>query len=192
MGRAPLRLGAVEIREDGSVLVQTPRDPRSGTTTRVMDPLDFIHAVAAHIPDAYQHLTRFYGAYSNAGRRAGPASTSALAATSADRARSAPSTATAATAATGPAPPGAPEAASPAATAPRRNPPHHPTERRSAWARLIKKVFEVDPLRCQCGGAMRIIAVITPAQPEVIDRIRCHLSRRNRNRGPPGESRAPP
>jgi hypothetical protein len=33
-------------------------------------------------------------------------------------------------------------------------------ERRRQWARLIAKVFEVDPLRCSCGGTMRVIAFI--------------------------------
>ena len=29
------------------------------------------------------------------------------------------------------------------------------------WARLIKKIYEVDPLTCpKCGGSMRIIAFI--------------------------------
>lgn len=32
----------------------------------------------------------------------------------------------------------------------------------SAWARLIKKVYEVDPLTCShCGQPMRVLAVIT-------------------------------
>ncbi len=32
---------------------------------------------------------------------------------------------------------------------------------RSTWARLIKKVYEVDPLICpHCGGQMRFLAVI--------------------------------
>jgi hypothetical protein len=33
-------------------------------------------------------------------------------------------------------------------------------ERRREWARLIAKVFEVDPLRCPCGGTMRVVAFI--------------------------------
>jgi len=37
-----------------------------------------------------------------------------------------------------------------------------------AWARLIKQVYEVDPLMCpRCTGPMRIIAFIE--QPDVID-----------------------
>jgi len=43
-----------------------------------------------------------------------------------------------------------------------------------AWARLIKQVYEVDPLVCpRCGGAMRILAFIE--QPEVIAKILAHL-----------------
>ena len=37
---------------------------------------------------------------------------------------------------------------------------------RAAWARLIKKVYEADPLTCsRCHNPMKVIAVITdPAQ----------------------------
>ena len=32
---------------------------------------------------------------------------------------------------------------------------------KAAWASLIQKVYEVDPLECpKCGGPMRVIAVI--------------------------------
>lgn len=32
----------------------------------------------------------------------------------------------------------------------------------STWARLIRKIFEIDPLRCKkCGGEMKIIAFVT-------------------------------
>ena len=45
---------------------------------------------------------------------------------------------------------------------------------RSAWARLIHKVYEVDPLQClKCGAPMHVIALIDDA--EVIRRIREHL-----------------
>ena len=43
-----------------------------------------------------------------------------------------------------------------------------------AWARLIKQVYEVDPLVCpRCAGPMRIIAFIE--QPAVIETILAHL-----------------
>ena len=45
---------------------------------------------------------------------------------------------------------------------------------RGAWARLIKKVYEVDPLICpHCGGEMRFLAVIEEAL--VIERILRHV-----------------
>ena len=45
-------------------------------------------------------------------------------------------------------------------------------QRRRQWARLIAKVFEVDPLRCTCGATMRIIAFIL--DPTVITKILEH------------------
>jgi len=45
---------------------------------------------------------------------------------------------------------------------------------RSAWARLIRKVYEADPLECpKCKGPMRIIALID--DPLVVRRILEHL-----------------
>ena len=65
--------------------------------------------------------------------------------------------------------------------------------RRASWARLIKRVFEVDPLLCSCGGAMYVVSFIT--DPKTIDHILDHL----RSKGPtlfepcePPEARAPP
>ena len=47
-------------------------------------------------------------------------------------------------------------------------------ETRSAWARLIAKVYEVDPLRClRCGSKMKVKAVIT--DPQQVRRILRHL-----------------
>jgi hypothetical protein len=47
-------------------------------------------------------------------------------------------------------------------------------ESRSAWARLLAKVYEVDPLRCtRCGSPMRVLAVIT--DPPQVLRILRHL-----------------
>jgi hypothetical protein len=54
---------------------------------------------------------------------------------------------------------------------------------RSAWAKLITKVYEVDPLVCcRCGSAMTVIAVIT--DPPEVRKILRHLVRIGR--APPG------
>jgi hypothetical protein len=45
---------------------------------------------------------------------------------------------------------------------------------RAAWARLIAKVYEADPLVCpRCGSPMRIMAVIT--EPQQVRKILLHL-----------------
>ena len=49
---------------------------------------------------------------------------------------------------------------------------------------LLRKIYDVDPLRCSCGGPLRVIAVIE--QPHVIREILAHLKQGQR---PP---RAPP
>ena len=61
-------------------------------------------------------------------------------------------------------------------------------EARRRWAELLRRIFEVDPLRCpRCGDEMCIVGVIT--QPGVIDRILTHL---RRHATPSRRSRAPP
>ena len=58
-------------------------------------------------------------------------------------------------------------------------------EARRRWAELLRRIYEVDPLRCPaCGGAMRILAFIT--EGAVIHQILAHLRRtRGDARGPP-------
>ncbi len=51
----------------------------------------------------------------------------------------------------------------------------HPTRSaRMSWARLLKRVFDIDIEHCpHCGGTMKIIAAIE--QPAVISKILDHL-----------------
>jgi hypothetical protein len=45
---------------------------------------------------------------------------------------------------------------------------------RMSWARLLKRVFDIDIEHCpNCGGALKIIAAIE--DPPVIDKILSHL-----------------
>ena len=54
---------------------------------------------------------------------------------------------------------------------------------RSAWARLISKAYEIDPLLCpRCGSAMSLIALIT--DPAELRKILRHLL--TIGRAPPG------
>jgi hypothetical protein len=63
-------------------------------------------------------------------------------------------------------------------------------EGRSTWARLIKKIFQADPLLCACGGRMRIVSFIT--EPRVIDRILRHRESGRCKTQDPFEPRPPP
>ena len=48
------------------------------------------------------------------------------------------------------------------------------TPRNRNWARLLRKIFEVDPMLCpQCGVKMLPVSVVQ--EVEVIDRILRHL-----------------
>ena len=59
----------------------------------------------------------------------------------------------------------------------------------SSWRELVKRIYEVDPLRCSCGGEMRIVSLIT--NHAVIARILNHQGlwpppqRRPKPRSPP-------
>ncbi|MBZ5496425.1 MAG: IS91 family transposase, partial [Acidobacteriia bacterium] len=56
--------------------------------------------------------------------------------------------------------------------------------RRRSWARLIKKVYEADPLVCpRCSGALKIISLI--GDGPVIERILRHLKLWHRPERPP-------
>jgi hypothetical protein len=45
-------------------------------------------------------------------------------------------------------------------------------ERRKNWARLIQKIYEVDPLTCpKCSGTMKVIGVI---EDEEVTRLPAH------------------
>jgi len=57
------------------------------------------------------------------------------------------------------------------------------SERKQAWAKLIAKVYEVDPLVCpKCGWDMKVVAIIE--DPAEIRRILRHLIKIGRS--PPG------
>ena len=62
---------------------------------------------------------------------------------------------------------------------------------RSAWARLIHKVYEVDPLVCpKCHGPMKVIALIDDV--DVIERILKHLGIWAPRQNAPQYERPPP
>ena len=176
--RVVLAVGAVELLPLGRVRVQTAPDPRTGRTFVEMDRLDLVHALCQQIPDAGMHMVRYYGAYANCTRGRLVEAREVLA-------HGGP-----------PAPEVRPEAQEllprdvsfedPPAPAP---PGSAAARARQAWARMLRKVFEVDPLLClRCGTPMEIVAWIT--KPSVVDAILRH--RREQGLISPFEARAPP
>jgi len=62
---------------------------------------------------------------------------------------------------------------------------------RATWARLLRMVFEVDPLACpRCGAEMRVISVIT--EPALIHRLLRHVRARKTQDDDSYDPRAPP
>ncbi len=114
--------------------------PRHQANFRVFDPLDFLAEVSAHLPDAHEKTTLFYGWYSN--RTRGYRKRHGLL--------------------------GEAEVETPTGEA------RAPLEIRRSWARLLRQVYEVDPLLCAlCGGTMKILVVIE--RPAVARQILAHL-----------------
>jgi len=63
-------------------------------------------------------------------------------------------------------------------------------EHRKNWSRLIRKIYEVDPLTCpKCQGRMRILAFIEDDQ--VIEKILKHLELWEVKARPPPKTNAP-
>ena len=61
--RPPLAADSIR-RHDALIEITTPPDPSTGSTLRLFNPLDWIHAVTAHIPDRGQHCVRYFPAAS--------------------------------------------------------------------------------------------------------------------------------
>ena len=137
--------------------------PVTGEQTVTLDPLELLARLCQHIPPPRLHLTRLYGAYSNRTRASRARRADGKAATTYTRAKhGAP----------------VPEPLTP-----------FQRERRKSWARLIKKVFESDPLACpRCSTEMKVVAFIL--DPPVIRKILDHL--RGLAHGPPRPTAVPP
>ena len=163
--RPPVRQEAVAITESGAALLTTPPDPRSQETEIQLDALDWVHAVCMQIPDKGQHLVRYYGAYANRVRSSYPLHDAlALPPALNDQTVIDP----------------IPEAANSPAI----------ISRRRSWARLLRKILEVDPHLCpDCKVEMKVVSVIQ--DPSVIDRILKHL-RSGRGHDPFQTGAAPP
>lgn len=160
--RPPVSLERMTYAEgdDQVVYRRKGKDGRPGEEERV-DALDFLARVIAHIPPPRVHLARYLGHYSNVSR---------------GRRRK-----------------GKEAHLKPAQSGDCDDDGLTDAQRRASrreWARLIRRVYEVDPLVCaKCGGEMKIISVIL--EHKVIRKILGHLAGKGitPGRDPPEGSR---
>ena len=111
---------------------------KDGKQEKIFDALEWLAAMASHVPNKGEQMVRYYGHYSNVsrGKRKKQNEDGMI--------------------------------------PPILEPDGSSKEHRKNWARLIQKIYEVDPLTCtKCQGKMRIIAFIE--DEEVIKKILKHL-----------------
>lgn len=169
--RPPWRTDGVRLDAKGRVCVETPPDPKGAQTECVLDPIEWVHAVVQQIPDPGLHLVRYYGAYANKirGRWAALRAKTGVESGKGDAAMG-----------------GEGGAGCGSTAASEGDPPESEfvRKRKANWARLLRRLFEVDPMIGVCGGELKVLAVIT--QPEVIDRILGHLAQHGGKDAHPG------
>ena len=143
----------------GSVLYQSEYNPYFRTNSRLFPATEFLVEVLQHLPDAGARLIRRYGLYSSRSRGTWSRKPHLT--------RLAPE---------GWKKDHQPQPALHLDPAPQDalDQSVSAVESRAAWARLLAKVYEVDPLRCtRCGSPMRVLAIIT--DPQQVLRILRHL-----------------
>ena len=158
---APLSSERLAYDEEQGTVHYTPKRARhSRMAEEQHDPLDFLARLLMHVPEPRLHLVRYRGHYSSVAR----ARRRVEAAADASPPRS--------TVADGDLP----------SAAERRR-------LRRQWAKLIRRVYESDPLLCECGETMRVISFIT--DPAVVGKILHHVgeNRPGNGRDPPGKRR---
>jgi hypothetical protein len=146
------------LNRAGQVVLTLKTPYRDGTTHLVMSPLEFIQRLAALVPRPRLHLICFHGVLApnarlrpeiipSSGRQAGTIPVPGIPAVSVN-------------------------AHTPSLDHAEALPPAAPA--RLSWARLLKRVFEIDLEHCpHCGGPLTIIAAIE--HPSVIAKILTHL-----------------
>jgi hypothetical protein len=122
-----------------------------------LDIFEFIARVLTQIPEPRAHGVRYFGAYSSRARAYRKKRSLIL------------------------------HSLGPKATSTSQEEPNLSPKKRAAlrksWAQLIRRVYQTDPLKCDCGGTYRVISFIT--EHKVIRKILDHLETRKRDSRPP-------
>jgi hypothetical protein len=170
ISRPPVSLKKIRYEPfKGRVLFHTTYSEYFGENTHLFDASDFLAELTQHVPPRRVQLIRRYGLYSSRtkGRWTRMPHVAARA-------------------------PESWRASHPLEAANHQDPGFEPLDdgeevtvnvRKQAWARLLAKVYEIDPLVCpKCGAEMTVIAVIQ--DPVEIRDILAHLVKTGR--APPG------
>jgi hypothetical protein len=157
--RPPLSLQKLLVDEGrGSVLYRAPYSDYFRTDSKIFAPTAFLAEVLQHLPDSRNRLIRCYGLYSPRARGTWSRIPYLL--------RLAPEGWQHDHAPLPAVHIGAPQQPDDGRASVQQS--------RAAWARLIKKLYEVDPLTCpRCGQPMKVLAVIT--DPPQVMKILRHL-----------------
>jgi hypothetical protein len=143
-------------RSNNTIVYKTKYNAYWGENIKLFKASDFIAELTMHIPPKHKHLIRYYGLYSSRTKgkavKDGSLAKFGYKATPRKKSSQDPEMETVSNKAS-----------------------------RQSWARLIQKVYEVDPLICpKCRSKMKIIAVIT--DPSEVNKI---LECLKRNNAPP-------
>jgi len=151
----------VALDAEGSVLYRCKAPGRFGDSQATFDAMDCLARLLMHIPAPKLHTVRYYGEYSSVARARRRAEVDGV---------------------------GAASSASASGRADSLSTPERRRLRR-AWAQMIRRIYEVDPLTCRCGAQMRILSFIL--DPRVITKILEHIAQHIAEKGT-GRERAPP
>ena len=149
---APLNLDRLHFDQDsGTVAYRSKHRRGTNSLGTTYDPLDFLARLLMHVPEPRLHTVRYTGAYSSVSRARRRAGRDNQHAC------------------------GTASADDHSTSAAQRR------RLRRQWAQMIRRIFEVDPLICDCGATMRIISFIT--DPPAVKKILDHLDSKGRSRG---------
>ena len=196
--RSPFSQERLSLLPDGRVVYKLakPWPTPAGRTELVLDPIDFLRRLAALIPPPYANMIRYHGVFANRSRfrsqlpapppsrwaappaPCAPPAEAAGAANGGGRSEAKSSDVDGGPA--GPAVNQDQEIVGPQALPPRLPPQdifpaqQIPRPKRTTWAALLRRVFDVDSMRCpRCLSPMVVLAFIT--DPAALSRILEHL-----------------
>jgi hypothetical protein len=138
--RPPISDDRLKMLPDGRIALTLKTPWRDGTVAIVLTAIQLVARLAALIPRPGQNQLRYHGV---------------LAANAGDRAAIVPG-------GKGPGHQAEPETIEDGRVVPPRLPPlpKPRSGRYLDWARLMMRVFGIDPLRCSCGGRLRLVAMV--------------------------------